>query len=348
MGRMRPSLVMLIVAAVSVPPACAWNDAGHLTVARIAWNHMPAGQRDAVVSILRRHPHHDQLLLKDRHADASDAEWIFIRAATWPDHVRPPRTVSRQEMETHPIYKFHRGSWHYVNFPYRAGQSSSALPSEILRGEDANGSNILDQLDLCMRLLQNDLLNDPDRAEGITREQNKAVRLCWLLHLVGDLHQPLHVATLVDEVRFPHGAHSDQGGNLLMIRPHPGAAPHKLHAFWDERLGTNSHFPAVSDLAEMLTRDPSLAPAQLPELTQNRHFKQWAAEGYQYAKTTVYHDGRFSAALAEDYEHHRITADGVPILPQAAEAAANQVARRRIVLAGYRLAGLLRQILERP
>jgi hypothetical protein len=339
-------IAILVLTAATARPLSAWNDAGHLIVARIAWNQLSPAERDAVVSILRKHPHHEQLLLKDRHTDATNAEWIFIRAAVWPDHIRPPRTVPRHELDTHPVYKFHRPSWHYVNFPYRAGQTAITLPAEPIRGEDPNGSNILQQLDLCMRLLMDDSLNDPDHVSGITHAQNKAVRLCWLLHLVGDLHQPLHVATLVDQERFPKGTHSDLGGNLLMIRPHAGAAPHKLHAFWDDRLGTNSHFPAVCDLAEMLTRDPHLAPAQLPELAQNRHLRQWAEEGYQYAKTTVYHDGRLQAALAEDYEHHRITADDVPVLPQAAEAAAAQVARRRIVLAGYRLAGLLKQILE--
>lgn len=338
---------MIFLMDLTACPGWAWNDVGHLTVARIAWNHLNTQHRQALVSILRKHPHCEQLLQKERHSDATDAEWIFIRAAVWPDHVRPPRSESRHDLTTHPIYKFHRGPWHYVNFPYRAGQLETQLPSAPVRGDDADDTNILEQLDLCMRILLNESAGDPGRAEGVNHDQNKAVRLCWLFHLVADLHQPLHVTALVDEHRFPRGAHTDQGGNLLMIRPHAGVAPHKLHAFWDERLGTNSHFPHICDLAELLTRDPALNPAQLPELAQNRHLRDWAAESYQYAKSTAYHEGRIPFALTDDYEHHRITADDVPVLAPDAETAANRVARRRIVAAGYRLAGMLKLVAER-
>lgn len=48
-----------------------------------------------------------------------------------------------------------------------------------------------------------------------------------LLHFVGDLHQPLHGATLFDEI-FPEG---DRAGNFFPI--YMGEAKTNLHAAWD-------------------------------------------------------------------------------------------------------------------
>ena len=343
-------LTMFVAVTVSallcVGSTFAWNDAGHLTIARIAWERLNDSQREKVVAILRKHPHRDELLLKNRPDDATEAEWIFLRAAVWCDHIRPPRNLPKDEIATHPIHKFHRGPWHYVNYPYRAGQTESSLPAHPIQGEGPNATNILDQLDLSMKVLTGETTDDPGRAEGLTDAQNKAVRLCWLFHLIGDLHQPLHAVTLVDEQKFPTGAHSELGGNLIGIRSHIGAPPYKLHAFWDDRLGTDSHFPTVRALAEVLSHDPHLAADQLPEFAQHHDFKGWAAESYLAAKTSVYRDGQLQFALWDDYDRRRITADDVPILPQGAEAQANTLARHRAVLAGYRLAEKIKQIVE--
>ncbi len=339
-------MVVIIAALGSVGSAWAWNDAGHLIVARIAWERLNESQRAKVVTLLQAHPHRDELLLKNRPAEVTDDEWMFIRAAVWCDHVRPPRNYPREQVATHSIYKFHRGPWHYVNYPYKAGQSQSALPAQPIPGEGPNATNILEQLDLSMQVLTREAASDPGRDADVTDAQNKAVRLCWLFHLIGDLHQPLHTATLVDEQKFPTGAHSDLGGNLIGIRSHIGAPPYKLHAFWDDRLGTDSHFPTVKAQAECLARNPHFADGQLPEFAQHRSFESWAAESYLAAKTNVYRDGHLEFALWDDYDQRRIMADDVPILPQGAEAKANTLARRRVVLAGYRLAEKLKQIVE--
>jgi hypothetical protein len=331
-----------LVVLASQQHAWAWNEAGHFTTARIAWEQLSPAERHRVAQVLRQHPHFEQLLLKGRPQTVSEDEWAFLRAATWSDQIRPPRNLPADEIATHPIHRFHRGPWHYVNFAYHAGQTESKLPHEPLRGEGANATNILEQLEQSTRVLTDRGYDDAGREKDLTYEQNRAVRLCWLFHLVGDLHQPLHAATLIDKDLFPQGQHSDQGGNLIVIRAHIGAPPYKLHAFWDDRLGTDSHFPTIHDLAEALTHDPHLSVNQLPELREDRHFKDWAGESYEAAKTVVYRDGELKFAKSADFDQHKITADEVPILPQGAEAAANKLARRRVTLAGYRLAAVLK------
>lgn len=339
--------LMLLIQLVVTRPVRAWNDAGHLTIARIAWEKLSDTERQTISTMLREHPHFEGYLTKARPADASIEEWAFLRAATWPDHVRPPRNLSRDDIGTHPTHRFHRGPWHYINYAYRVGQPETALPANPIVGEGINATHILEQLELTMRTLIDHSFDDPGRDSELTASQNRAVRLCWLLHLIGDLHQPLHTTTLVDDELFPTGAHSDLGGNMVMIRAHIGGPPYKLHAFWDDRLGTDSHFPSVRDHAELLTRDPQHSPNHLPELSRHRHFREWAAEGYEIARTTIYREGKLEFAKSDDYDRRKITADSVPVLPVGVEAESNKIARRRVVLAGYRLAERLKQIANR-
>src|SRR5437762_3194570 len=122
--------VLTMVAAMSLAceslPARAWNDTGHFLVARIAYLQLQPGQRQAIFRKLQKHPHYETSLAYRRPAEATEMEWAFLRASTWSDYIRPPRNFSGEVAE-HPKYKFHRGPWHYVNFPYRAGQMESAL-----------------------------------------------------------------------------------------------------------------------------------------------------------------------------------------------------------------------------
>lgn len=56
----------------------------------------------------------------------------------------------------------------------------------------------------------------------------KSMMLRYLVHVVGDVHQPLHSAELIDEKKFPKG---DMGGNLFEIKYSPTIV--NLHEFWD-------------------------------------------------------------------------------------------------------------------
>ena len=70
-----------------------------------------------------------------------------------------------------------------------------------------------------------------DKARG-TSGQEKAIYLCWVMHLIGDIHQPLHSVSLFCEA-FPKG---DHGGNDSLYRL-GGRRIIKLHQFWDDLLG---------------------------------------------------------------------------------------------------------------
>ena len=323
-------------------PAQAWNDAGHMVVARIAWLRLTESQREAVFARMKAHPHFETSLTSNRPSHATDAEWAFLRASTWSDYIRPPRTMSKETAAEHPKHKFHRGVWHYVNFPYHAGQKESALPREALPNE----TNIIPQIEQSLDVLTGKTKHDPGAVAGLSAEANAAVRICWLFHLVGDLHQPMHAVALVDAKLFPAGDHGDQGGNLLAIRRSESDKPMRLHACWDGMLSSDSRFDSVCQLADELTHDPSLAAEKFPELKEHRHVRDWAAESYLLAKTHVYRDGQFPHVRYEDVEARKVSAEEVPALTEQQSAQSRQIARRRVTLAGYRLAEALKSIVR--
>ena len=63
-------------------------------------------------------------------------------------------------------------------------------------------------------------------------DESRSIFLCWLLHLVGDLHQPLHTSTLISK-QFPNG---DLGGNLFLVSLKEGGPAVVLHTYWDALL----------------------------------------------------------------------------------------------------------------
>ena len=318
-------------------PARAWNDAGHMLVARIAWLKMTPEQRTQVSDVLKKHPHYESYLTDKCPADVSREEWAFLRAATWSDYIRPPKTLNAEKVATHERHKFHRGVWHYVNFPYRAGQKESALPEQPLPNE----TNILDQIDKSEKFLRGRLKTDAGAVPDISHDANRAVRVCWLFHLIGDLHQPLHAVALVDAKLFPDGDHGDQGGNLLAIRADANAKPQRMHSYWDGILGYDSRFNSVCDFADLLTRDPTLVPDKLEELATHKQPRDWAAESFAAAKTHAYLDGKLPLVPYARVDSKEIAADKVPAVSMLDGADSRTLARRRVVLAGNRLAETL-------
>lgn len=67
-------------------------------------------------------------------------------------------------------------------------------------------------------------------------DSEKAVHQCWVLHLVGDAHQPLHSSALVSRTTFPDG---DRGGNLIKV----GSS--NLQSLWDRLLPKEKTVGAV-------------------------------------------------------------------------------------------------------
>jgi S1/P1 Nuclease len=161
------ALALLIILAT---PAFAWNEKGHMVVARLAWRQLTDKQRDQVLGILKKHPHYDEYLAAKKPDGFSEDEWVFMRAATWADWVR-----------SHHAEEFNHGPWHYINYPV-VPPGSKVDPAK--HQPTAGQENVVNILARCMEKIQ----------EG--NDVEKAVYMTWLFHLVGDIHQPLHCVAM--------------------------------------------------------------------------------------------------------------------------------------------------------
>jgi len=151
----------------------------------------------------------------------------------------------------------------------------------------------------------------------------RAVYLSWLIHLVGDLHQPLHCATLVnDKYPAPIG---DKGGNNFYIRPPKKGV--KLHSVWDQALGSSIRFDVQYNYAtELRTANPR---SGLSELTKAATPKDWSLESRQAAIDNGYLGGKLQG---------NTTAGAAVAPPDDYTKKLKDVAEHRASLAGYRLA----------
>jgi len=332
MKTLRVAVVVLCVLVVLAPPAQAWNAVGHSLVARVAYAQLSPAEREKVVALLNKHPHAESYLKDKRPESVTEGEWMFMQAAIWADWVRPPRNFQGNPAD-HPRHKFHRGPWHYVNRTYKAHQVE-LTPGDPLPAE----TSIQQQLPLSIDIACAKVTDDPGIAKEVSAEQNRAVRLCWAFHLIGDIHQPMHVASLVDPVRLPGG---DEGGNKLALRVDIGAEPTKLHTFWDAVLGTDVDPETIQELTDSLLSDDKLKPAKLLQAT-NGDVNVWIAESYKLAAEHAYLNGDLPIVLFDDFKSNAVQQNDVPILPIGAEKTARRIARQQVMVAGLRLADKLR------
>jgi len=287
--RCLPALLGLLSIAA---PALAWSASGHSAIAALAHRNLDAATRRRIAKVLESHPAYAQWRAGLAQAGVAPELYLMMRASAWPDEVRNDP-------------KQHRPEWHYINRAYAPGNPEATLPE----AED----------DIVKAIAKN---KEAFIAEEAT-PADKAIALSWLMHLVGDVHQPLHAVTLVTD-EFPQG---DRGGNSFLIQA-PDRSPN-LHAFWDRLFDTHrSPKEAVALAAELTAKHPR---SSLPEAGL-RNPRDWAAESYWVAV-------RFAYVHYPDADQPFVIEPlkpGAPLPTGYAERAREQAARRA-ALAGYRL-----------
>lgn len=217
-------------------------------------------------------------------------------ASVWPDVVRD---------KAHAHHRFHRPTWHYQNNP--------VLGSDYSHSATSQSGDLLSQLERQCKILQ-------DR--GRTQSE-RAVALSWIVHLVGDLHQPLHTASYYSP-EFPEG---DRGGNDFEVIL--GQKPIPLHKLWDSAGGRFLEplpaFRLQSYLDWTMKQYPS---SEFSSELQKNSPRDWAEEALQLASQEV-------------YQH---VTPGEKISNAALQKALD-VSQAQIALAGYRLGQLLERSL---
>lgn len=309
---------VLTVMCLAPFPALAWNDRGHMLAAMAAYQELKPEVRQKVDTILKAHPQHDLLSIGGPETGPDAEMWIFARACTWPDLIRKP---------DNPLNKTeHKSQWHYVNFPVSLEGVQGPKPAETWDGT-SEPANVLQAIQK----------TGAEVASEKTPADRRAMSLSWSLHLISDLHQPLHAVSLFSP-QFPDG---DRGGNSFAVKRGDGYM--NLHSYWDNLAGNSIQLDTLKTQLDGWKRDPELSRKSLltPSTTAGAA-TTWAQESVQLATTVVYRNGTLKG---EKHTGSRDYPKTTPELPADYEPQAKKVAAKRLMQAGYRLADELNRTL---
>jgi hypothetical protein len=321
---MRMILLAALLCALLAPSrALAWNYTGHRTIATIAYDELTPTVRAKVDAILKAHPRYDRDLLGDMPQGYAEPErFAFAMSGFWPDIIRS---------QTNPMhFTNHQPAWHYINVPFHLPDWNPATaPSSAA---SSAGAATQPATDAPKDVIEAIAKNTADLRDPNVPGDKKAIAICWLVHTVADLHQPLHAITLFS-AQFPYG---DKGGNLFIVSVR--RENKNLHSIWDEMLGTQTSPTMINYLAGAIRSDPNLRREALPQVGKSDP-QVWKQESNEIGRTIAYRNGTLIGASSEDLRRDAQTV--VPPLPEGYVRDAEPVAARRAALAGYRLADLL-------
>ncbi len=235
---------------------------------------------------------------------------------------------------------------HYINLPL-----SSSDMNDFAKVYKLNYNSRQPNVVNCLRWATHkikDTVTPPKLSPQEKWDQALALRL--ILHLVGDIHQPLHCAGKT----LPHGS-SDHGGNRTKLSPsypipsiqakdHSSAV--NLHQLFDAAFGiwpqdTISTQLDISPARQRLLEEARAELMQQHPLFFKRHqsstVESWVEDGY-YLAFEVYQRLRYLPSSAQDEYLAELPSDFIPYFQAKL--------KKRLWLAGERLAWLLQGLYE--
>jgi len=332
------SLIGLAAMLVAPSSASAWNAVGHMVVAKLAFDQLDEVDQLRLFKLLKTHPHYAKYLAANKPELVNEAEWATMRSAVWPDWVRPRRKDNRGADVT----KYSRGEDHYINIPIIAPGSEEFFAGKTLINPDVTN------IQTALKNRCNDI-----RTRNAA-DDDKAIAICWVFHLIGDIHQPLHNATYFSSDKgFVTG---DLGGNKFGVRE--GTKKWKLHAYWDDIMGVDRDYNDDSQghqtelyktalkVADRL-RGIELSETDRDKLSKNTTFDSWSKEGFELAKSVAYQKSDGSGLMkAVETPLDGMIPDEVPELDEAYVKRARETAEKQLILAGKRLADRMKLLLN--
>ena len=349
--------------------ALAWGSEGHEITVRIAANFLGPAARAEVIRLLKvdaanNEPYYRQhcpnvLTLVKKSKLSADEENTFVTdglacVASWAD---PP--VKRQREYT--------SNWHFVDIPIVQATSAAPLlfaydPARDCRTDTRSGDCAIQALERFAPILAD--YKNPTATDGHQYGEELTVRaeaLKFFVHILGDIHQPMHCAT--DKKNQAAAADpkdaGDLGGNLKYVTwfgvvTTPFGA-NELHAVWDEGFidrTMQTKNMTEPQYAQFLVKN--ISPADLKAWqTPPADFALWAGESYKLSVTNAY--GKLPKI---DAAYAVMKTDSEPLLKNGQKVlgcyrladdyynANNSVVEQRLQAGGVRLAALLNALLK--
>src|SRR4051812_39800330 len=236
------TLTIALAVAVLWPAgqALAWWDEGHMQIAYVAYKKLTPAVRDRADALLKLNPDY-----ADWTAGAPEGQeklYAFVHAATWPDDIKmkldyyDDQVTDSTAKQIVPYGHLKHTYWHYKDALFSADDTPLPRPDAV---------DAVSQLKLMIAKLP---------ANTDASEPLRSYSLSWMIHLVGDLHQPLHAIARYSAALPDKGG--DRGGNEVQVVAANGATL-ALHAYWDGIFGAIRLCSARSSMPTMVACHPS-------------------------------------------------------------------------------------------
>lgn len=310
------TLIALTLAATAAP-SFAWNGFGRMVVADVAYRDLKANAAPLLARInalLKLNPNYSKWI--SGVAKSSQEEVAFVQAAHWADDIKKSGSgyyadgTNDGDTGVQPVSSYNLGYAPTDTAMHKYGHFvDSAFSPDGTPVPATPTPNVEDRITLFTETIGSTTATDALKSYDLT----------WLIHLVGDIHQPLHAAT-----RFTADALTgDEGGNLVDVSCASSAdCPSELHAVWDDILGTSTSSTTAMSFAATLP----VATGSAVHSTDDA----WVAESLQMADKDA-------------YEGIGDMTTGTHKLSSSYLSTAKADAKLRVALAGARLSSLIQQ-----
>jgi S1/P1 Nuclease len=202
-------------------------------------------------------------------------------------------------------------NWHFVDIPLE----SAAYDEQRDCQPSPRGDCVVAAIHRSVEVLRDHQATGPERVQA----------LMFLVHFVGDVHQPLHSTDGKTATGAP-----DRGGNLIAVDFYDSQT--NLHRIWD----TNIIEHSGSNQSELIDELSVLAETFPAETFTSASASAWATESHQQARMHTYPD------LPDDF------ATTPPELGDVYEDAELPTVKKQLALAGYHLALVLNAVFRPP
>lgn len=317
---MKTFFISLACLWLSIVSGFGWGAEGHQAIAEAAISRLPSTTKAKVTAILSA----------SKVAEISD----IVTAATWPDDIRlsahPGKYVNTAGGKSFNKRFVGNRVWHFVDYPLDG--------TYTLTGTFSTTNDVVHIIGHCIDVLEG-------TATGDWAKMQKEEALSWLIHVVGDLHQPLHTgegfynfngttALLITDPTQAAGKPDDGGGNAL----HFGS--NNFHSFWDDNMVAHistKESVVVSTITNML----KTATYSNPGSNYRDWPVAWACASIQEAKFAYQGIVEGNEVGQKDPNSSNIN---IQFSTSAYENTYDEVAREQLAKAAYDLADLLEHI----
>ena len=324
--------VLLSILSTHAPNVLAWDHPGHMTTAAIAFSEIERARPELIDKIgllFLKHPDTAPFWVAAGEAKGKErVRRMFIECARWADDSK--------------FTPNDRLTWHSARWAIVA---NDAPPEAKAAAEARHGKPAGQAIEALV--LNNDMIANPEATPA-----ERALGLCWVLHIAGDIHQPMHVSDLFSK-DFPTG---NAGATMSYVMDPVTRTPIPLHILWDSNyLRTPSLVEVDKHAQAFMKKYPRSAFPELKAtpVSDPNVFMKWAKESHQIAKDWAFdletlpdpNKDQPAEKLVQNMINFILNGispvDDAPPLPDGYWERLQDTSERRLTLAGYRIADLV-------